>query len=205
MATHPKPRLSRPERKAQTRSRILQSAARVFAREGFHAASVDTVAEAAGFSKGAVYSNFATKDDLFLALVDEEMGRWSEALDGLAGPDFAVAYLQQFDRDRALLLAEFVLYAARRPKLRKALDAGLVARRADLLRRWQDTGSPPPYAADVVVALADGLALHRLLAGPRAAPTSLAAELASVTKALGGRPRRNVPRRNVLPGGPARR
>src|ERR1700756_5756827 len=56
-------------RRAMTRDHLLAAAAEVFGRRGYHAATLDEVAEAAGFSKGAVYSNFASKEDLFLALL----------------------------------------------------------------------------------------------------------------------------------------
>ena len=62
-------RLSRQERKSQTRERLLDAAAQVFARRGFESASLDEVAAAAGYTKGAVYSNFASKTDLVIALI----------------------------------------------------------------------------------------------------------------------------------------
>ena len=64
-------RLTRPERKERTRADLLAAARTVFLRRGFHGASLDEIAEEAGYTKGAVYSNFAGKDDLFLALLDE--------------------------------------------------------------------------------------------------------------------------------------
>jgi hypothetical protein len=64
---------SRAEKKAETRQRLLDAAGRVFARRSFHGASVDEIAEEAGFSKGAVYSNFASKEDLFLALLERRI------------------------------------------------------------------------------------------------------------------------------------
>jgi AcrR family transcriptional regulator len=63
-------RLTREQNRAQTRERILASAATVFAREGYGGASVDRIAEEAGYSKGALYSNFTSKDELFLELVN---------------------------------------------------------------------------------------------------------------------------------------
>ena len=57
-------------RRQQTRDHLLAAAAHVFAERGFHGASLDAVAAAAGFSKGAVYSNFKNKEDLFLALLE---------------------------------------------------------------------------------------------------------------------------------------
>jgi AcrR family transcriptional regulator len=64
-------RTTRTERKARTRADLLAAARRVFLRRGFHAASLDEIAEEAGYTKGAVYSNFRGKDDLFLALLAE--------------------------------------------------------------------------------------------------------------------------------------
>ena len=74
MATRPR-RLTRDERKAETREALLDAASRVFARRGYHAAAVDEVAADAGFSTGALYSNFEGKEDLFLALLQREIER----------------------------------------------------------------------------------------------------------------------------------
>lgn len=69
-APHKPVRLNREQSRAQTRERILASAAIVFTREGFAGASIERIAEQAGYSKGAIYSNFASKEVLFLELVD---------------------------------------------------------------------------------------------------------------------------------------
>jgi AcrR family transcriptional regulator len=69
-------RLSREETQALTRQRLLSVAKAHFARDGYAAASLDRIADEAGFSKGAVYSNFAGKDELFLGVL-EEHGRVS--------------------------------------------------------------------------------------------------------------------------------
>src|SRR5437879_13494384 len=66
-------RLLREESRRQTRERLLEAAAIVFSRQGFDATSVDQVAEEAGFSKGAVYSNFASKEELFMVLLDRHL------------------------------------------------------------------------------------------------------------------------------------
>ena len=63
-------RLTRPEKKERTRADLLAAARTVFLRRGFHGASLDEIAEEAGYTKGAVYSNFADKDALYLAVVD---------------------------------------------------------------------------------------------------------------------------------------
>src|SRR4029453_6308711 len=79
-------RLTRAQRRQQTRARLLEAAGQVFARRGFHAATLDEVAEAAGYTKGAVYANFANKDGLFLALLDQRVAaqlQQVEALDAI--------------------------------------------------------------------------------------------------------------------------
>ncbi|MDQ6807334.1 MAG: TetR/AcrR family transcriptional regulator, partial [Actinomycetota bacterium] len=73
----PQPRLTRDEKRAETRSALVRSAADVFARRGFHAASVDEIAENAGFSVGALYSNFERKEDLLLAAIEQNVSDWT--------------------------------------------------------------------------------------------------------------------------------
>src|SRR5215211_7700403 len=65
--------LTRREKQEQTRERLLDAAARVFARRGYGQASVEEIAAEAGFTTGAVYSNFTGKEQLFLALADREV------------------------------------------------------------------------------------------------------------------------------------
>ena len=72
--------LTAERRRQQTREYLLQAAAQVFAERGFHAATLDEVAAAAGFTKGAVYSNFKNKEDLFLALLEDAYAREMTAL-----------------------------------------------------------------------------------------------------------------------------
>ena len=66
-------RPSRAEKQAATRAQLIRAAASVFARRGFQAARVEEIAEEAGYSHGAVYSNFAGKEDLFLAVFEDYM------------------------------------------------------------------------------------------------------------------------------------
>lgn len=68
-------RKTRVEQQAETRARLLEAAQTVFARMGYHGSSVDLIAAEAGYSKGAVYSNFTSKDDLFLELLQLHMDR----------------------------------------------------------------------------------------------------------------------------------
>jgi AcrR family transcriptional regulator len=75
--------MSREERKAQTREALLAAGDRLFREQGFHSASLDQVAAAAGYTKGAVYSNFASKEDLFLAIYELRVERSREWVAGM--------------------------------------------------------------------------------------------------------------------------
>src|SRR5947208_16036405 len=75
------PRLTRKEKQAQTRECLMNSAAKVFARRGLQQASIDEVAEDAGFTKGAFYANFKSKEELFLAMLDERFAKRIEDIE----------------------------------------------------------------------------------------------------------------------------
>lgn len=124
--------LTHAERKRRTRSGLVQTARSVFLERGFHGASLDEIAEAAGYSKGAVYSNFASKADLFLAVLDAHYEQRARAYADvvLDESDLEAAYravarfrLQEQAREPAWepLLLEFWMYAGRRHELRAAL------------------------------------------------------------------------------------
>lgn len=130
MPNDPKPRrLTRAESKEQTRRRLLDAAAQVFARRGYAAASVDEIAESAGFSVGAVYSNFAGKDELFSALMtDRAVNRMdevaeiirsshAEAADPLHALGRMLIAMADKEIDVAVLRTEFWLHAVRHPEL----------------------------------------------------------------------------------------
>jgi len=74
----PRKRVTRAESKTRTRAELLQAANRLFLRDGFVAASLGAIAEEAGLTKGAVYSNFDSKEELFLELIEQAdgSGRW---------------------------------------------------------------------------------------------------------------------------------
>lgn len=122
-------------RRQQTRDHLLAAAAQVFAERGFHGASLDEVAAVAGFTKGAVYSNFRNKEGLFLALFKSNYDREMDALQAtLEEPsevppesrlsDF-VTMIQDQTRDAggnfSVLFQEFWLYAVRNPAAREQL------------------------------------------------------------------------------------
>jgi AcrR family transcriptional regulator len=120
-------RRTRDEQREDTRRRLLDAARREFLRRGFHGASLDLVAEEAGFTKGAVYSRFASKADLFLALLDERITTRIAEMEAIAAREHGPlglgtaigrqwdAKLQQ-DESWSLLLIEFRLHAARDPE-----------------------------------------------------------------------------------------
>ncbi|HET7651637.1 MAG TPA: TetR/AcrR family transcriptional regulator [Acidimicrobiales bacterium] len=116
----------REEKKAQTRARLLDAAAAVFARKGLVAASLDEVAEEAGLTKGAVYSNFAGKDDLIDALLKERLDKPLGEIAAKVDPDAPVPeqaaqaealFRAVWDRERDMFLLglEFSIHRARNP------------------------------------------------------------------------------------------
>jgi AcrR family transcriptional regulator len=143
-------------RREATRRSLLAAATVVFAEHGFHGASLDQVARAAGFTKGAVYSNFESKDDLFLALLEEraqqEMAALRRAVDDDRPGESAW---------RALYL-EFCLYALRHPPAAAklaAIDRAVVASIAEMIeeRRVTDLAGTPadPQRSDAPSAEAE--------------------------------------------------
>ena len=85
----PRRRLTREESKARTRQELLRAASRLFLRNGFVATSLSDIAEEAGLTKGAVYSNFESKEELFLALLAGDQARPYAAQEDLAPSDLS--------------------------------------------------------------------------------------------------------------------
>src|SRR5579862_5698159 len=90
-------------RRQQTRAYLLKAAEQVFSERGFHGATLDEVAAVAGFTKGAVYSNFQSKDDLFLALLEARyqsgMASVRALLDDKAAPHSGAAFVDVLSED----------------------------------------------------------------------------------------------------------
>jgi AcrR family transcriptional regulator len=170
----PRGEFDRSTRKAQTRSRLLEAAAGVYARRGFNGATLDEVASEAGLSKGAVYAHFGSKENLLLALMEEHLAAQiaeqvglfdldrAQAERPLAGSERWMEGIEQ-DPDRFRLLMELWSHAQRDDRLREGLARGFDALRATL-------GSFATESAD-----ADGFEL----------PAAAAEQLANVTIGLG--------------------
>jgi len=170
-------RLSRAERKELTRELLLDAAIEVFAQRGYHGASLEDVAAAAGFTKGAVYSNFETKADLFMALLIRETARRNAALAAAIAsepmeelPKVAGRWLERQageHRDWDVLTVEFWLAAARDPQIADRLQAG----RRDIIdqlgrvvdARLAESGSQPGLDGREIVVLLDALGTGLLM------------------------------------------
>ena len=195
-------RLRRDERQELTRRQILDAAERVFAREGYSGASVAAIAEEAGYSHGAVYSNFKDKEDLFLVLVEEridarlagvyeaadtELSRGGEPLEAA----HRFVSMLQHEHDALLLLVDFWNQAVRDPHAagrfaqRHARLRALVGRIVEGIAhdRGLELTLPREQVATVFIALFNGFAIERL-ADPDAAPDELLAH--AVAAMLGG-------------------
>jgi AcrR family transcriptional regulator len=189
-------RRTQAERREDTREQVLAAAARVFARNGFHATSLEAVAEEAGFSRGAVYYNFSDKEELFLELLDRRCAERAQDLrEVFADSDDdveATSRQAQLAAQQALdamtgdaewraLYMEFLAHAARDPAFRRAF-----ARRTDQMRSALEEvvveraqpfadalGMEPEQLAVVIDALGTGLWAHHMLHGARAVPPDL--------------------------------
>ncbi len=165
-------RLTRAEAQAQTRRRLLDGAAVVFARRGFHGASLEEVADEAGYSKGAVYSNFVSKEELFLAVLAARFHDRTELYRQLAeqaarepGQDLPglLPGLDAPDEVWCLLETEFWLYALRNPPVRErmaALYREYCAQLAPLAAPYAGADLDPEEVVAAVIALYYGLTLQ---------------------------------------------
>lgn len=191
--TKPAPRRSRrEERKQETRAELIEAAATVFARRGFHGASLDQIAQEAGYSTGALYWHFKGKDDLFLAVYEaqtaarvRDVEKFREHTEGDL-PQQARAYADQFmarlhdDPEFLVLTLEFLVHAWRNPPLREAFSHRVAWGRLLAARMLQEeterTGYELPMPAEdlatVLRELGVGLGLAKL-ADPEAIPDRL--------------------------------
>jgi AcrR family transcriptional regulator len=123
----------RQERAEMTRARLIQSAEKVFARDGFEAAKLEEIAADAGYTRGAVYANFESKEDLFFALLESEISArvalLEREMDKARDPGAKLKAMRDFflnntlDRRWCLLALEFKLFAVRHPEVKRRLAA----------------------------------------------------------------------------------
>jgi AcrR family transcriptional regulator len=119
------------QRTEATRLALLDSARRIFARDGFEAARIEDIASATGHTRGAFYAHFSSKQDLFFALLEQEANRRVQqvraAMERREDPEQRREALRNFyvnrisDRQWVMLMLEFKLFALRHPRLRAQL------------------------------------------------------------------------------------
>ncbi len=200
----PRGEFDRDARKAQTRARLLDAAASVYARRGFEGATLDEVAAEAGFTKGAVYSHFGSKENLLLALsqeqrdaqLTEQLMLFDRGRSGserpLAGADRWMEILRE-EPERFRLFVELWVRAQRDERLRELLAAGVEDLRSMLAGFARagaaDAGIDVDEAADrqvanVFVAMTMGIGIVALIDEDAVPPELLGAALSVLIHAL---------------------
>jgi len=177
-----KDRQTRAERGAATRAALLRSASRSICERGMHGASIDLIAERAGYTKGAFYAHFPSKEALFLVMLEEkfaaDLERLEAAMVGAGQPadearQAAGEFLRYVDRDPEWprLYQEFAVHAARNDAFRiefaerqRALRAGM----AELFAHWASSFGVEPTVSPIDVAamtffMADGFLIDRII------------------------------------------
>jgi AcrR family transcriptional regulator len=184
-------RLTREQSKAATRDRLLSAARTVFARRGLHGASVEEIASEAGFSTGALYSNFDGKENLFLALMEREIEKHAREMAEVVANRTSVAdratggaqqWMTLIEREPELLLLfmEFWAYGVRDARMRPQVAAHFAQVRKllttlliDGMREFNlELELPAEHLAIAIDALADGIARQKL-ADPDVVPDDL--------------------------------
>src|SRR5580704_15789525 len=165
-----------------TCEKLFEAAARVFEDQGIGGASIEAIAAAAGFTRGAFYSNFKSKDELIIAMLEDHVAqsirRNFDLLARHKNPADFIDALRNVDRSQQdplgrspLLHMEMILFVARAEKRRPELAKRLRARRklvSDIVETsLKSSGRPaalnPAWTAAIVLALEDGFRLHRLI------------------------------------------
>lgn len=173
--------LTRREKQRRTRQALLEAASEMFCRRGLDGASIDEVAQAAGYTKGAFYANFKSKEELYLVMLDErfseELERLDRALAGTHEPqEEAVAAAADFihfatDEEWQRLSFQFLAYAARNEEFRQELatrQRAMRERMAKVFARWKGgLGTEPPLPMENIAAMtffmADGFLAGRII------------------------------------------
>jgi AcrR family transcriptional regulator len=187
-----------------TCEKLFEAATRVFEEQGIGGASIEAIAAAAGFSRGAFYSNFKSKDELIIAMLEDHVAqsirRNLDLLEKHKDPDDFIQALKSVDRTRQdplgrapLLHMEMILYVARAEQRRPELAKRLRARRklvAEIVETtMKNGGHPAPNAAwtgAILLALEDGFRLHRLIDPETTPADSFLRAITDLQRAIGG-------------------
>jgi len=186
-----------------TCEKLFEAAARVFEEQGIGGASIEAIAAAAGFTRGAFYSNFKSKDELIIAMLEEHVAqtvrRNLDLLERHKDPADFIEALKSMDRTRQdplgrapLLHMEMILFVARAEKGRPELAKRLRARRkliADIVETtMRNSGKAAPNAAwtgAILLALEDGFRLHRLIDPETTPADSFLRAITDLQRAIG--------------------
>ncbi len=182
-------RLTREESRAQTRERLLDAALESFVRDGIESTSIEEVAEAAGYSRGAFYSNFESKDQLLCAVLDREIERSKEEFDAIVAaipPADIINKLRDYyvnmgrDETNCTFWLGLQLHSLRNPAIRPHVAAIMRKKRENVMaqtrRVFEAIGKEPPGSVETValglISVAQGLGLTQMLD-----PEAVSAEL----------------------------
>jgi len=187
-----------------TREKLFEAAARVFEEQGIGGASIEAITAAAGFSRGAFYSNFDSKDELIIAMMEDHVAQSIARMHELLAKhrnlaDFIEA-LKSMDRSQQdplgrspLLHMEMILFVARAEKRRPELAERLRARRkliVDIVESTAKGGGRngainPAWTGAIVLALEDGFRLHRLIDPETTPPDSFLRAIGDLRRTMG--------------------
>ena len=187
-----------------TREKLFEAAAQVFEGQGIGGASIEAIAAAAGLTRGAFYSNFKSKDELIIAMledhVEQSIARIRDLLERHRSLADFIEALKTMGRTRQdplgrspLLHMEMILFVARAEKRRPELAKRLRARRklvADIIETTaknsgRTTILDPAWAGALVLALEDGFRLHRLIDPETTPPDSFFRAIGDLQRAMG--------------------
>jgi AcrR family transcriptional regulator len=173
-------RLSRDDSREQTTQRLLDAAQKLIAKKGLEAASVENLAAAAGYTRGAFYSNFSSKDDLFIELLRRDHQKATAELTALRDTSLPVDHVQSRareiygqmyrDNESFMIWTEARMLAARDVRFRAKLNALMTEKRAliaDFIRYFYERvgvapAVPPEQLAMGFMSLAEGVKLYML-------------------------------------------
>ena len=185
-----------------TRDKLFEAAARVFEDQGIGGASIEAIALAAGFTRGAFYSNFASKDELIIAMLEDHVEQSIQRnLELLAHHQNPADFIEAFGEMRRtrqdplgrspLLNMEMILFVARAEKRRPELAKRLRARRAmtakivETVSKNRKAPVDSAWTAAILLAMEDGFRLHRLIDPETTPAESFVRALGDLQRAIG--------------------